>query len=66
MRLAARNCRRGTEALILPAVRFFMAKNRDLEKHAHYPEGWAEHGFVSLKAIEGYENRWGILAQSSN
>ncbi|MGD0639230.1 MAG: hypothetical protein ABSC22_00660 [Roseiarcus sp.] len=44
-------------------VRFFMAKNRDLEKHAHYPEGWAEHGFMSLKAIEEYENRWDILAQ---
>ncbi len=45
------------------AVRFFIARNRDLAKHAHYPAGWAEHGFMGLKAVEEYENRWDTLAQ---
>ena len=43
-------------------VRFFIAKNRDLAKLAHYPAGWAEHGFMNLKAVEPYEAKWEVLS----
>jgi hypothetical protein len=42
-------------------VRFFIAKNRDLAKHIHYPSGWKENGFMPLKAVEQYENHWEAL-----
>jgi hypothetical protein len=42
-------------------VRFFVAKNADLAGQAHHPVGWAENGFMKLKAIEAFENKWEIL-----
>lgn len=42
-------------------VRYFIAKNRDLVKHVHSPKGWRQHGFMPMKAVERYENRWDLL-----
>jgi hypothetical protein len=43
------------------APRFFIAKNRSLASHLHRPSGWKEHGFMPMKALEQYENRWEAL-----
>lgn len=43
-------------------VRFFMARNRELIEHAHYPPDWLKNGFMKLKAIEQFENRWDIFS----
>jgi hypothetical protein len=42
-------------------VRFFIAKNRDLEKYIYRPPKWEKHGFVPMKAVQQYENRWSTL-----
>ena len=42
-------------------IRYFIAKNGQLAKHAHYPNGWAQNGFMRMKALEPFENRWEIL-----
>jgi hypothetical protein len=42
-------------------VRFFIVRNSDVASYAHHPEGWAESGFMRLKAIEQYEDRWDAL-----
>jgi hypothetical protein len=41
-------------------VRFFIAKNRELAQ-PHQPSGWRAHGFMSMKAVQDYENRWEAL-----
>lgn len=42
-------------------IRFFIAKNRELRKHFNRPHQWKHHGFMSLKVVEPYENRWSTL-----
>jgi len=42
-------------------VRYFIAKNREVAKHVHRPSGWGKNGFMAMKAIERYENRWDAL-----
>ena len=42
-------------------IRFFIAKNRDLATHVHRPSGWRNHGFMNIRALEKYENRWDLL-----
>jgi hypothetical protein len=42
-------------------VRYFIAKNRQLAKQAHYPKGWTKNGFMRMKALEPFENKWEIL-----
>lgn len=42
-------------------VRFFVGKNRNLAKHVHRPSGWKKYGFISMKAVEQYEDRWSAL-----
>ena len=48
-------------------VRFFMAKNCDVKKCIHYPvnrttgKPWKENGFMPMKAVEPYEDRWEAL-----
>jgi len=44
-------------------VRFFIARNRDLAEHVHYPPGWKAQGFMRIKAVEQYENRWTLIRQ---
>ena len=43
------------------SVRFFIAKNRQLAKHVHRPPGWKQKGFMSMRAVKDYENRWDAL-----
>jgi hypothetical protein len=42
-------------------VRYFIAKNRDVKKHIHKPSGWQKNGFMPMKAIQPYENKWNTL-----
>jgi hypothetical protein len=42
-------------------VRYFIAKNRDVRKHFYQPPKWRENGFMRMKAVEKYENRWDAL-----
>jgi hypothetical protein len=42
-------------------VRFFIAKNSDLKKHFKQPRQWKHHGFMSMKVVEPYEDRWKAL-----
>jgi hypothetical protein len=42
-------------------VRYFIAKNRDLKKHFNRPRQWKSHGFMSMKVVERYEDRWRAL-----
>jgi hypothetical protein len=50
----------GVEESEKPA-RFFMARNREVAEHVHYPDGWAKSGFLRYRAIEQFENRWTLL-----
>jgi len=43
-------------------VRFFIAKNSDVAKHILQPSGWTKNGFMPMKAVQPYENKWdGLL-----
>lgn len=53
----------GTEKSNKP-VRFFIARNRDLVGKAHHPPDWTENGFMRLRMIEQYEDRWDIVLES--
>jgi hypothetical protein len=44
-------------------VRFFIARNRDVAQHVHRPPGWKKNGFMPLKALEKYEDEWGLLVE---
>lgn len=46
----------GPERALKP-VRYFIAKNRRMAKHVHYPAGWRDHGVLSMKALARYEAR---------
>jgi hypothetical protein len=50
------------DELLVPA-RFFIVRNRELAALVHYPPNWSEQGFMPLKAVEPYENRWEIAGQ---
>lgn len=39
-------------------VRFFIVKNRKVKDYVHRPNGWRLNGFMSLKDIEKYEDKW--------
>lgn len=43
------------------AVRFFIAKNRELKKHVHLPPNWKQSGFMPMKAVRNHEDRWDAL-----
>jgi len=42
-------------------VRYFIARNRDVAGQVQRPSGWAKSGFMSIKALEKYENRWDLI-----
>jgi hypothetical protein len=42
-------------------VRYFIATNRSLKKHFNRPRQWKHHGFMSLKVVEPFEDRWKAL-----
>lgn len=50
----------GTEKCEKP-VRFFIAKNRDLKEYAECPTNWTETGFMRLKPLLPFENRWDTI-----
>jgi hypothetical protein len=43
------------------SVRYFIAKNRELAKHVHSPSDWKQYGFMSMRAVEKYEDQWDSL-----
>lgn len=43
------------------SVRYFIAKNSQVAKHAHYPKGWKLNGFMRAKSLEPFENKWEAL-----
>jgi hypothetical protein len=43
------------------AVRYFIAKNADLQRSVHQPAHWKAHGFMPLKALLPHENQWDAL-----
>lgn len=45
-------------------VRYFIAKNRDVSAHAHWPNGWPSNGFMDFKAVQQYENKWETVLKS--
>ena len=44
-------------------MRYFIARNRDLAKHAHKPNSpkWTQNGFMSLRAVKDFEDHWELL-----
>ncbi len=50
----------GNEAARKP-VRYFITKNHEVADHVHCPKKWTANGFVSLKAIAQYEDRWDLV-----
>jgi hypothetical protein len=32
-----------------------------LAKHPHHPHGWTQNGFMRMKDLDPFENRWEIL-----
>ena len=45
-------------------VRYFIAKNRELARQVHRPSGWTTNAFMSMRALEKHEDRWGALLGS--
>ena len=43
------------------AIRYFIAKNRDVADSIHHPPDWKGHGFMRMKSVEQYESGWGAL-----
>jgi hypothetical protein len=42
-------------------VRYFMAKNRDLVGQVSTPVNWKDNGFVQLRSLASFENKWDVL-----
>jgi hypothetical protein len=42
-------------------IRFFIAKNRAVQKHIHRPSGSKQHGLLSMKVLKEYEDKWDSL-----
>jgi len=43
------------------AVRSFITKNCDVAAHAAKPQNWRDHGFMRLKALTPFEEKWDAL-----
>ncbi len=52
----------GAEENQKPA-RFFMARNSEVASFVHQPETYEKNGFMRLRAVEQYENRWAIFLE---
>lgn len=46
-------------------VRYFIARNHDLAPFVQRQQNWQTNGFMSLKAIQVYENCWQTLRPNS-
>jgi hypothetical protein len=42
-------------------IRYFMVRNCDVAKDVRRQKKWKKNAFMSLKAVEPYENRWNAL-----
>lgn len=44
-------------------VRYFIAHNGDVAEHVHIPKSgkWTKNGFINLRAVKDFEDRWGLL-----
>lgn len=44
-------------------VRYFIVRNGDLAEHVHRPNSpkWTANGFISLRAVKDFENRWDLV-----
>jgi hypothetical protein len=47
----------GKEDSVKP-VRYFITISKELVDEVHYPAGWKEHGFMSLKSVQRFEDKW--------
>ena len=43
-------------------VRYFIARNRDLVGQISTPANWNDNGFMSLRSLTSFENRWEVLS----
>lgn len=43
------------------SVRYFIVKNQKVGTHVSRPPGWQLNGFMFLKTVERYEDRWDTL-----
>jgi hypothetical protein len=48
-------------------VRYFIARNGAMAKHVHVPSSgkWTKNGFIGLRAVMDFENRWELLGPSA-
>ena len=44
-------------------VRYFITRNSEVAENVHHPQNWKKNGFMPLKAIEAYEDRWEVFAE---
>jgi hypothetical protein len=42
-------------------IRYFMVRNCDVAKDVRRQKKWKKNAFMSLRAVERYENRWNSL-----
>jgi hypothetical protein len=46
------------------AVRYFIARNREVAGAVQQPPKWRHHAFMPMRALAEYENRWDVLRTS--
>lgn len=44
-------------------VRYFITRNSEVAQYVHHPQNWKNNGFMPLKAIEEYEDRWELFTE---
>jgi hypothetical protein len=44
-------------------VRYFIARNRDIAGEISIPSNWKDNGFMMLKSLRAFEDRWSALSE---
>jgi len=44
-------------------VKYFITRNSKVARHIHHPQNWKNNGFMPLKVLTKYEDRWDILVE---
>jgi hypothetical protein len=44
-------------------VRYFIARNRDVAGEVSTPANWKDTGFMALKSVTRFEDRWDLLSE---
>jgi hypothetical protein len=44
-------------------VRYFIARNRDLAGEVSTPTNWVDNGFMMLRSLTSFEDRWHVLSE---